>query len=445
MQREIGNIRPIIILLLLTVVPLLIPSCSEGDLSIGDQFVKTDTYTAIVDTFSLQLSTIKMDSVETSSTGIALTGYYTDDYSATKAVSFFEIMNEAYSIDGKEQFDSICLILNHSGFYLGDTSQVFTINVHRVEEEIETNTSGTISNNSFLKYSATPLASYQYTPEPYKERTIYIRLDDNLGKTLLDTLQTDPNLTSSEFIDWFKGLALVPDTVNNNLILGFEAGSDSIYLRLYTHRVELEKVKNYFDFSLNESSLQYNHIKSYPVNTALETLDSYKEKLKSENLDKKAILEAGTGYFTRIDIPGLSSMKALQQIGRIVKANLIVGVDPSTFDFQDPPETIYLLEADKINQVAGYIVNSSDYPVSGTLVSTSTLYEKEWYYTFDITYFLNALVDEEITSEGTGMLVAFSEDNLQGSCYKMIFDGYDGEGAYTQLNVFYYYYDVEEK
>ena len=444
MKRDVTeNIKSVFILLLLTVVPL-IPSCSEGDLSIGDGFVDTDSYTSIIDTFSLQLSTIKMDSVETSSSEVALTGYYSDEYSSTKAVSFFQIINNESSINEEEQFDSICLVLNHSGFYQGDTSELFTINIHRLEEEIETNTSWTINNFDFFQYDETPLATYKYRPEPYDERTIYIRLEDDLGKTLLDTLQTDPYLSTSEFTDWFYGLALVPDTVNNNLILGFEAGADSIFLRLYTHRIDLEKVENYFDFPLSETSLQFNHIKSYPVNTELETLDSYKKKLKTQNLNETAILEGGTGYFTRIDIPGLSSMKALQQKGRIVKASLTVGVDAATFEDQDAPGTLYLLEADKINQVSGYIVNSSDYPVTGTLISSSTLYDEEWYYSFDITYFLNALVNEEITSEGTGILLAYSEDDLQGSCYKILFDGFDDAESKTRLNVFYYYYDIEE-
>ncbi|MGQ1889370.1 DUF4270 family protein [Thermophagus sp. OGC60D27] len=439
------DIQPFLsIILLLTLVPLT-PSCSEGDLSIGDGFVTTDTYTAIVDTFSLQLSTIKMDSVETSSTGVAITGYTSDEYSATKAASFFQVINDANSINDKEQFDSICLILSHNGFYRGDTSSLFTINVHRLEEEIETNDSWTLCNYDSFKYSETPLATYRYTPEPNDERTISIRLDDELGKTLMDTLQNDVNLTTSEFTDWFKGLALIPDTTSNNLILGFEAGTDSIYLRLYTHRIDLEKVENHFDFPLSETSLQFNHIKSYPVNSALENLDSYKKKLKTQNLNNTAIQEAGTGYFTRIDIPGISSMKALQQKGRIVKANLTIGIDAATFEYQEPPETIYLLEADKINQVAGYVINSSDYSVTGTLTTSSALYERDWYYTFDITYFLNALVDEEITSDGTGILIAYSEEDLQGSCYKMLFDGYDSAESKTRLNVFYYYYDIEDE
>ena len=432
-----------IVILLLTMVPL-IHSCSEGDLSIGDRFVDTDTYTAIVDTFSLELSTIKMDSVETSATGTALAGYVRDDISATKSVAFFQIVNETGSVNQEEKFDSLCLVLNHNGFYEGDTSALYTLNVHRVTGEIETNTSGSLCNYNHFEYATTPLATYRYKPEPAGDRTITIRMDDNLGRQLLDTLQTSSNLTTSEFTDWFKGLALVPDTTTNKAILGYEAAEDSAFLRLYTHRMEQEKIENYFDFPLSETSLQFNHIKSYPVAEPLEKLDSYKKKVREDELDGRAVLEAGTGYFTRIDIPGLKSMKALRQEGRIVKANLIVGVSSVSFENKELPETIYLLEADKINQVAGYVINNSENVVTGTLNGTSSLYEKERYYSFDITYFLNALVDEEITAQGTGMLLAFAEEDLKGSSTKIVFTGYDHPSADTRLSVFYYYFDIEE-
>ncbi|WP_291856811.1 DUF4270 family protein [Marinilabilia sp.] len=421
-------------------IPLLY-SCSEGDLSIGDGFVNSETYTAITDTFSLNLSTFRMDSVETSGTGTALCGH--SKTHETRATGFFQIALTADNIDKKEKFDSLCLILNHSGYYLGDTSKLFGLNVHLLKEEITTNSSGSICADDSFKYSKAPVGSYRYFPEPNSGEVLTIRLTDSLGLRLLDTLQTNSTLSSADFEDIIRGIALVSDTSISDAIIGYSASEGNINLRLYTHKVELEETEYTHDFPLENETLQFNHIETLTTNKALQSLRSHKQKIPELKLNHSAILQGGTGFFTRIDITGLTSMKALQQEGQIVKATLQVGVKTDQNITNTPPSSLYLLEADKINQISSYIVNSNSNTVTGSLSKSSSLYEENYFYTFDITYFLNALINEEVTTEGTGIVLALPEEDLQGSVNKVTFKGYTDSSAETKLNVFYYNYDKE--
>jgi hypothetical protein len=429
-------------ILLFTGIPLL-PSCSEGDLSIGDDFVDTETYTAITDTFSLNLSTFRMDSVETSGTGIALCGY--SEIHETKSTSYFNIELTSDNINKGEKYDSLCLVLQHSGYYLGDTTQLFGVSVHLLQEEITANDAGTLCADNFFHYAKGPVGQVTYYPEPNttEEKELLIRIDDSFGQMLLDTLQSNTTLTAVDFEGILHGLALVPDSTISNAVLGFEAEEGSINLRLYTHKVDLEKTELTHDFPLAETTLQFNNIVSISDKEALRSLTSYKQKVPESQLNQSALLQGGTGFFARIDLPGLPSMKALKQQGQIVKATLQVGVKAESHQTQTPPTTLYLLEADKINQLSSYIVNSSGNTVTGTLSKSTSLYEESYTYTFDITYFLNALINEEVTTEGTGIVLALPEEDLQSSVDRVKFKGYTDPSAETRLNVFYYNYDKE--
>lgn len=439
-NKKVKGINLLFQVLLFILIPLA-SSCSEGDFSIGDDFVTSDTYTAITDTFSLNLSTFRMDSVETSGTGLALCGY--SQTHETSSTAFFRIGVPSSMVDDKEQFDSLCLVMNHSGYYLGDTTKLFGLDIHLLDEEITTNESGTICNDDWFNYSPIPVGSSRYYPEPNEESELSIRLSDDLGKMLLDTLQADSYMTSSDFKDIIKGIALAPDTEVSDAIMGYNASEDDINIRLYSHVINLEKTEITHDFPLTSTSYQFNHIESISDEPLLRGLTSYKQTVSETQLDHSAVLQGGTGFFTRIDIEGLSSMKALENKGRIVKANLLIGVHKEQNQTQNPPSSLFLLEADNINQLSSYIVDSSGSTVTGTLTQATSLYEETWVYSFDITYFLNALINEEVISDGTGIVVALSEDDLKGSVTKLKFKGYTDASAETRLNVFYYNYDKE--
>jgi hypothetical protein len=440
------KIQPLLLILLLTWIPLL-NSCSEGDLSIGDKFVDSDAYTAILNISDLELSTIKVDSVVTSSSGVALCGYAENNQTRTKATSYFRITKTTDNIDDEEVLDSLCLVLKHSGYYYGDTAELFKMNIHLLNEEIENNKSNTICSDESFEYNPTPIGTLQYYPKPIKENDEddeeEIRLDDSLGQQFLDSLQQSGKFTSDDFYDWIKGIVLVPDTTVNKSIIGYYAAADSINLRLYTHASKLGKIEYTHDFPLYDASLQFNQILSYTDNDALNSIDSDKDKIPEDDFDNSAILQGGTGYLARIDFSSLSSFKTLQEDGIIVKAILTVGVKDNSDQYKTPPTTLYLQEATKTNSLSSYIINSSNEAVYSNVQTINPLYEKEYQYQFDITYFLKALLYEEIIEEGTGIILTLAPSQLAGSTDKVTFKGFKDSSRDTKLNIFYYHYDKE--
>ncbi len=420
-------------------------SCSEGDFSIGKDFVESPTYTAIVDTFSLQLSTIKQDSVITAATGVALTGFIDETESGSvTAKAYFKLANTDGSFNSKEKFDSACLVMKPTGYYYGDTVVAFNVKVHLLTEEFDDYSSESLYNVDSMSYDPTPIGTKRYYPKPSSSDDVRVRMDV-FGKTLFDAIQDSPGqmLDDDDFEDWIYGMVLVPDTLNNKAVIGYDASEDSLVLRLYTHLSTTETTELYHDFPLTNSSDQFNSITNNTKELALSELTSIKMKLPESKLNSTAILQGGIGYYTRVDFAGLSSMKELKEKGRIVKASLNVEVLVDSYTYKDLPSTIYLIEADKINQFQGYVVNSEGSEVSGVLDESSRQFEHTALYSFDVTTFLNAIIEEDVVSDDSGVVLAFPESSLKGTVDRMVFAGYKFPDSQTKLNVFYYYYDKE--
>jgi hypothetical protein len=443
MNQKLRNGSFLIGITLLTIIGW--SSCSEEDFSIGKNFVQSATYTAIVDTFSLQLSTIKQDSIITASTGVALTGFIDESESGSvKALAYFKLANTDGSFNSKEKFDSACLVMNPTGYYYGDTASVFSFKVHLLTEEFDDYSSESLYNVDSMSYDPSPVGTKRYYPKPSSSDEVRVRMDA-FGETLFDSILNSPGqiLDDSDFEDWIYGMVLVPDTISNKAVIGYDASEDSLVLRLYTHLSTTETTELYHDFPLTSSSDQFNGITNNTKELALSELTSIKNKLSESKLSNMAILQGGIGYYTRVDFAGLSSMKELKEKGRIVKASLNVEVLVDSYQYKDLPSTIYLIEADKINQFQGYVVNSSGSEISGVLDESSLQFEHTALYSFDITTFLNAIIEEDVVSDESGVVLAFPESTLKGSVDRMVFAGYKFPDSQTKLNVFYYYYDKE--
>ncbi len=430
----------------LLMIVLSVVSCSEGELKIGDRFIESETYSSIIDTFSLHLSTMQEDSVITSGSGVALLGKAIDIESGeVTSSSFFKIANTGDAFDTDEVYDSLTLVMKHSGYHYGDTAALFAFKVFLQSEEPELEDNGKLYNLSKAKYHPDPIGAWSYIPEPNNvdEIEVEFRLSDELGALLLDTLKEGSGLTPSDFDDWIPGIALIPDTVNNRAVIGYKAAPDSLYIRLYTHLTLHEEIEIFHDFPLINPQFQFNRIIENPGTTSLVKLDSYKKLLPEEEFQYMALQQGGVGYFTRVDFPSVHTMQTLVDVGHIVKAFLILEVKDDTYPYKDPPPALYLLEVDRVNQFKGYVSDGRGKSVVAPLETSGKIYEYEAQYTFDITHFLTGMVEADVIPDGTGVAVALSEESLSGSVDRVIFTGYGVPGTETKLRVFYYYYDKD--
>ncbi len=420
-------------------------SCSEGDLDIGQDFIDYSSYTALIDSVSIQLSTIKDDSVSTSAPKNALIGHYQHPLLGNQECRSFLPINAPtnYTWEDKEVLDSISLILRPSSYFLGDTSESMTINVHLLNESIEVNDDDYLSNNSsFEVIEDAPLGSYTFKPKPNSGERIEINLNTDFAERIIEFIQEYKNDDEKAdlFRETFYGLRLSSTQSASNGVIGISTSDSIPYLRLYSHVVGLEKVSKYRDIELNNSSTSFNQIINYNQDNVYNQISTSKQKLVENESEGLSILQAGSGYKIRIDFPYLNNLLELKQLGHVIKAELHLIPDMTLQSWQDLPGTIYLSELDKNNVFQSYIVTSNNDAITPILY-TDQLYDENSYYVCDISDYINALLSLDMIDTGYGLCMTLPVEDLSSSLDGLILKGNKSDGFSSKLHLYYYYYD----
>lgn len=424
---------------------LMYYSCSDGALDLGDQFISSPTYTAMIDSVSIALSTVRDDSIVTSGTETGLIGYYQHpSLGGQEAITYFSIgTSENFTWDEKkEHFDSITFVFQPNGYSIGDTTQRFHLAIHQLDEEIETNDDGDLYTTSHFKYSEL-LGSKQFTPFPNQKKEIEVTLKDELGLAIINFMVEKEDLSSKSaaFRELIKGFALVCDTNQTRSLLGISATDETAYVKLYSHRVEQEKVEEERTFPLESSSRQFYQL-IHSSESAFSSLKSSKDKLPEGAANGTALLQAGTGYKVRIDFPYLNNLLEIKEQGRIVKAQLILRPMIGTYKHFDLPSTIYIAAVDKINAVDSYLTDSEGNQVAGTL-EVDKMYNENTSYIYDITNYLNYRITEPIIDPNDGLMLTFPTSTNNQTLDYVSFGGHFNTQSQSELHIYYYYYDKE--
>ena len=122
-----GKPRIFSIFLFTVCIGFLFSSCdNENSFIIGEGFIKSPARMAIVDTCTVEMSTVVQDSVPTSGTGAMLIGNYEDTlYGDAGCSSLFQLGLPYYvNLYDDDYYDSISLIIHYSGYSYGDTNNL---------------------------------------------------------------------------------------------------------------------------------------------------------------------------------------------------------------------------------------------------------------------------------------------------------------------------------
>jgi len=127
-----------IFLFIIVVIIFFIGSCTKSNnFSIGENFLDSQTGVKLLDTFRVGLSTVILDSLKTSGTGIALVGKYSDSiFGSISSKSYFEFAYPTDKFNETDVFDSANFILCYSKYYYGDTTSLMTLNIHQLTKQI---------------------------------------------------------------------------------------------------------------------------------------------------------------------------------------------------------------------------------------------------------------------------------------------------------------------
>lgn len=388
--------------LIATISIFLLLSCNtSNDLEIGNDFIESDASLVLCDTLSVNLSTLILDSLETSGKSIALVGRYNDgNIGVLNSKSYILLNPSIYTLEEETVYDSLVLIVVPSGYYYGDTLANYSIKVHRVTEAIEKEKyGGMLSNNSHFEYDINTIGEKTFKPRPKSANEIRIPISNNLGLEFTNMFKSSSNPFSEEsFTYYFKGIQL-ETSETTNCILGYTVNDTSLYFRLYYHIEGYDETK-YLDMKPSSTDLQFNQITADSTNSVISQLSQ--KTTNSEVLNNNAYVQGGTGIVARIDFPTLRLLLLQNRKFEVIKAEL--SIQPSDeMDFNYLPSNLYLYLSNKHNDFISLLTDDDGNAVNGSL-NKDYIYRENTTYSWDITAYINLIV-ENPNSEYNGLLV----------------------------------------
>jgi hypothetical protein len=417
-------------------------ACKKADIRFGDQFLD-DGYTQIVkvDSFSVDMSTIQVDSFVSSAKGTTLVGDYTDPvFGHITTQTYFEVIPPPY-VDSfaNTLFDSLVLVLKTNGGYYGDSMQPVTIQVHQLSEAIVPyDATGNIYSSRTFAVEPVPLGTKTLLVRPGAGDSIQVRLSDVLGNALLAKLQNNADQdmqNSTAFLQYLYGLR-ISGTGNNQFVFGC---ADSVVMRLCYRKPGLYMQSKHADFTLASNTHHFTHVQADRSGTVLKDLAALGQ-VNSSLTGHMAYSSYAAGAMVKIRFPSVRDILKLPNYAKIIKATLVI--KPASGSYQGvyslPPQ-LRLSQTTQLNQVGTDVtqINSDGTAVSqtGNLV-IDDLYGSNTAYTYDVTSYLRGLVTDA-TINNNGLLLIPPSPALETQFNRLIVgDGSNGE-AKTQLFIWY--------
>ena len=426
--------------LLLCVSILLLYSCEResNTYEVGNSLVSSQSKVVMIDTLTLKMSTIMKDSVITSGKSAMLIGDIKDNtFGHVRSSSLFELVPSSYSLATTTNvvYDSIVMYLTNTDFYYGDTLKTFKMNVFPLENRIKLN-NGYLYNNSEVSYSSNSIGNAEFLPRPNTDSSfVRIRLDQSYGQNIFNLLKSKDATSQEYFLNFFKGLALVP-SADNNAMLRFGISSSyqvqiskttkervSNIVRLYYHTSSVngtEEVK--YTLDLNPStSYQYNKVKSDFTGSELAGL-SPSNPIEAKNLGNKTYMMAGIGVYTKVEIPYLKSLKNLYNNYKVVSAALslspVVGYYSNNFY---NPSPLYYYLGDRKNNILSTFLQSDGTTEIQVSLSAESEFQSDYGYNFDMLSYVNTILAE--TSDSNSHILIYPSSYSDVRSGKVVLGG----------------------
>jgi len=401
-------------IILFLAILLSVIACSTDtteEAIVGEDLTETGVKVYEIDTFSINLSTFKFDSIITSDGARILVGQYEDPvFGKVRASSFFELISfDEPEIDDDAIFDSIGLVLHYDHYYYNDTTQISELNVHRVIETLSPRSDGYFYNTSKYDYDPTPLNSISFLPEPYDEDSLYISLPYSFGEELSDKIRSGEISSNAELTNVLKGLTLQPGINDNGSITGFSISNEETYLRFFYSLYTEEGVEEItYDLAVNTDegdNVYFNQVTSDLSGTGLESLLSDQEySLPSEEMSNQSFIQSGIGITTKISFPSIKNIYNINGEGTIMGCELRLYPAKNSFtDALSIEDTLGVNIIDQNNDVLSLLSNDNGI-VQGFLQVEDSEFNEE-YYSFQLASYIQEKLDEEYDPKQSLILI----------------------------------------
>ncbi|PKQ64960.1 hypothetical protein BZG02_03690 [Labilibaculum filiforme] len=430
--------------LLIIIFSVLIIGCNSEEFEIhelGGNLIESSTVVTMLDTFTVTSSTVIRDSVQTSSLGSVSVGRYVDDYlGSIKATSYSKVdLGATFSLEttDKARLDSIVLVAYSTGIFWGDTTQMQTINVHRVTDHIEINSDTLAYFNTYsLNIDPEVLGTKTFVARPKRKTEVNsgvyhdfrIRLNDELGQQILDSALVNDGILSdaTRWEEYLEGIALVPGENDNASVLNFQ--TDSMNIRLYYRTVGNSSggsIESHRDFKISKTlsftNYQADRSNSNQLGTNLSGLVESEIDIPSEQTNNLAFIQGGTGIYTKLKFPYLELLNQQGDAVSLLKAELLLYPEEGTDQKELFPLNklnFELYQTDRLNRLVSQVVNSRNSQITSIYYID---YEnpEDTPLTFDLTtYVSNVLVNG--MDEDDGLLVKLTDQYNNAFVNRMV-------------------------
>lgn len=427
------------ILLLIVLGIVLIGSCTKtNEFTIGKDFMTPETRLEVIDTFRVDISTILVDSLITSSKQIAYVGNYEDTiFGLITSRSFFDLKYDVFGeIEEKAVYDSAAFLLHYTSKNFGDTLYPMSVSVHRMTELIVPVNKTALFNTSSFDYEPDPMSTVVFRPEPRGRDTAVNLAVNSFGEELFSLIRTRDERVSNEelFRNYIKGFVLTSGSAVNNAILGFNASTEKLVLKLYYHIDREEPEKKEITIKMGDTGRQFNKIDFDLSRTPLAGIRENKNEVPASLTGNRAFMQGMTGLYVKCIFPTVQNLMADDR-WKILKAELIVEPEKYSYEKFELPDSIYLYAGDKRNNMSS-LRDGKGMQLKASFQFDNYLHEDNRY-TFEITDFiLNELADSYFNPDQSLILgLAMTE---QGARFERLI--VEGRRPPVKLKLYYLSY-----
>ena len=405
----------------------------------------------LVDTSTIVMSTVLVDSTSTTSTGFLMVGSYNDDYlGVVSSRAYWRLAPPTTlpTIDPRaDNYDSIGLILfakTGNPFY-GDTTMAQRYVVNRIDTIFQTadGQNGWSSKDTLplgpdlgaadVRISPNlPTTNYISNTSQGTGDTVRIPIDRDLGQQLYNMVynKSDTLTNITKWQRWFHGLCLSSAPGAANLIYGFK---DSAIMRIYYRENGVISTAKYIDFNITDKGYQFNNVmtrygpdgrQGKPVDSlVLATHNPQTPPLtESKHTNHVSFVQTIGGLNVKITFPNITSIALRSDYIGLLRATLTVKPAPGSFSttWRLPPNLgIYTTDQ---NNLGNQPVPSLGVPGSqtGNLV-LDYFHPLNTEYTYDVTNVVKAqLTNSSPTASQTGVYLTVPSPANTGAFNRLV-------------------------
>lgn len=370
-----------------------------GEFVVGSDYLALNNKVVMIDTLTVEMSTINFDSLVTSNQSRILVGNYDDPiFGKVKSSSYFQLSSSNYALNNEGSdtenvnyvFDSISMVLKYDNYFYGDTTKIQTFNIHRLTQKVKPNTdSGSFYNNSSLSYDEESLGTFSYKPRPVGKDSINIKMSNVFGEALFQKIKKRDITDFDTFTEYLKGLVIVPSSSNSSSVIGFNTSKSLVRLYYSKYQAGVDEVPFVIDFSILDATKQFNSISLDKTGTLIQNLPISSSKLSSTVTNGQGFIQSGTGVACRIDFPNLRQLKYISDNGAIVDAQLILKPVNNSYSEKYPlADSLKIYVGDNLNRISSSLLNSAGAQVYGILNKKSDEFNENIGYTIPLGNFL---------------------------------------------------------